>query len=483
MASLSRRLADFLGELTFEDLPPQVVDKVKAHTLHKLSTALCGYALPENRKLADMIKREETPKRGGATILVDGSKATRMGAAFANANIMRGFGQTDSYKLVAHPGSTVMPAAFAMAETEQRSGKDFIVAVAAGYEIIERLAGDFLPSTQARGFRAGPVYGIFGAAVAAGRLLRLDRDQMNSAIALSVNMAAGNLQGRYSGGGGEGTAHEPAATRNGILAALLARDGIKGGETTLEGEAGFYHSYAGSNKGKLIDAFTGRRYADIQAVAQGLGQRWELMNTVMKIYPTGGPNEPMVDLAAELAIKHKIEPDDIAWGEIEVNWIEALRPSPAFRPPGGLGPHVGSLEYFCAYGIAKHTYPVIRPFTSMGHSRGERQEDPPEVLELMERFIVRLSHTRKPLASKITVHTKDRKTYSIEGTGDEFKWDLKTERERIVALVPGMAISAAQFQELMETVSRLEELDTIDPIINLTLIPTKMSFFTPMLSG
>jgi len=115
MASLSRRLADFLGELTFEDLPPQVVDKVKAHTLHKLSTALCGYALPENRKLADMIKREETPKRGGATILVDGSKATRMGAAFANANIMRGFGQTDSYKLVAHPGSTVMPAAFAMA--------------------------------------------------------------------------------------------------------------------------------------------------------------------------------------------------------------------------------------------------------------------------------------------------------------------------------------------------------------------------------
>ena len=65
---------------------------------------------------------------------------------------------------------------------------------------MERLAADFIPTVMARGFHAGPVFGIFGPAIAAAKILKLDEDQVNSTIALCVHLAAGNLEGPRSGG-------------------------------------------------------------------------------------------------------------------------------------------------------------------------------------------------------------------------------------------------------------------------------------------
>ena len=92
------------------------------------------------------------------------------------------------------------------------------MAVAAGYEVMERLAADFIPSVMARGFHAGPVFGIFGAAVAAAKLLGLSEDQVHGAIAQCVNLASGNLEGARSGGR---SVREGAAVRNALLAVAL----------------------------------------------------------------------------------------------------------------------------------------------------------------------------------------------------------------------------------------------------------------------
>src|SRR5260370_33444661 len=93
-----------------------------------------------------------------------------------------------------------MPAAVAAAEALDACGKEFLTAFAAGYEVMERMAAEFIPTVMSRGFHAGPVFGIFGAAIAAAKLGGLDASQIHGAIAQCVNLAAGNLEGARSGG-------------------------------------------------------------------------------------------------------------------------------------------------------------------------------------------------------------------------------------------------------------------------------------------
>jgi 2-methylcitrate dehydratase PrpD len=88
----------------------------------------------------------------GATLWVDGTRVTRVGAVF------------DSYHMLTHPGVLIVPAGLATAEGESRTGRELLTALAAGYEVQCRCARDFIPSTPAHGFRASPVYGILGAA-------------------------------------------------------------------------------------------------------------------------------------------------------------------------------------------------------------------------------------------------------------------------------------------------------------------------------
>ncbi len=251
--SLSRQLARFVVGLTFEALPPEVVDKAKACTLHNLTAAFLGASTPRGQATLRLIKEEEA-RPDGATILVDGGRATRTGAAFVNSEFMHDTNQCDSYRMLTHPGPCVVPAALATAELLNQGGREFITALVAGYEVQARIAKDFIPSTQARGFRSASVYGVFGPAVATGKLLGLTEDQMVNAIAFAATSACGTLETSRTGGH-ETFIHEPNAARNGVLAALLAREEFRCSETALEGDAGFYHAFTGNNTGKLSHVF------------------------------------------------------------------------------------------------------------------------------------------------------------------------------------------------------------------------------------
>ena len=173
--SLSRTFARYVSSLTYESLPPAVVDKIKASVLHAMVTSIVGADTGHGQAAIHLANTEEG-KPDGATILVDGGRATRCGAAFANSKLMHVTNQADSYRMLIHPGPCVIPSALAAAELGENSGKEFLTALVAGYEVEARIAGDFIPSTQARGFRSSPVYGTPGAAVASGKLLGLDED-------------------------------------------------------------------------------------------------------------------------------------------------------------------------------------------------------------------------------------------------------------------------------------------------------------------
>jgi 2-methylcitrate dehydratase PrpD len=246
-----------------------------------------------------------------------------------------------------HLRIAILPCALAAAETTGASGREFLTAVAAGYEVMERMASEFIPTVMSRGFHAGPVFGIFGAAVAAAKLQRHDAGQIHSAIAQCVNLAAGNLEGARSGGR---SLREGGAVRNALLAVALAKHGIPGGETTLEGEAGFYHAYTGNNRGELRYSFTGANRTDLAKITEGLGRDWIFLETLYRIYSTAGYNIAHVDVTVKLCEEHDLRYGDTDRIEALVNWLETEYPSPAF-PSRSIDnpPQVGSTQYFTAW--------------------------------------------------------------------------------------------------------------------------------------
>ena len=366
--------------------------------------------------------------------------------------------------MLTHPGTSILPGAFVGAETSAASGREFLTGVAAGYEVMERMASDFIPSVMSRGFHAGPVFGIFGPAVAVAKMLKLTEDEVNSTIALCVHLAAGNLEGPRSGG----TAlREGAAVRNAMLAVALARSGQVGGDTTLEGEAGFYHAYTGNNKGLLSQSFVGETHASLEEITEGLGEDWMFLETLYRIYSTAGYNIAHVDVSAQLCIEHDIKYEDVERVEAVVNWMETQYPSPAFpsrRETSDAQP--GSTPYYTAYGVARRGFPVLKS-QQMGVADGGG--DPPEVLDLMHRVKIIPSHEMTLFGPRITVFTKDGKSFTKQSTGREFMWDFEEEVRRIRDVIPGLPIPAGQFEEVISVCRSLETQDRAAQLVELTI--------------
>jgi 2-methylcitrate dehydratase PrpD len=448
--SLSREFAAFVADLKFEDLPAAVVDRAKGVTLQALSSALVAHDMPATHQALAIMREEEAGGGGVATVLCSGERFTKAGAAFVNAEMIFAGGKWDTFRMLTHPGIAIMPAALAAAEVTGCSGKIFLTAIAAAYEVMERMASEFIPTVMARGFHSGPVFGIFGAAIATAKIHGLDANQINGAIAQCVNLASGNLEGIRSGGR---SLREGGAVRNALLAVALAKHGTPGGETTLEGEAGFYHSYTGNNLGQLRYSFTGLNRTDLAKITQGLGKDWIFLETLYRIYSTAGYNIAHVDVTARLCEENDISYADIDRIEAVVNWLETQYPSPAF-PVRGIDnpPQPGSTQYFSAYGAATRGYPLLR-----GGQPAPGETDPPEVLDLMNRVtLIPMAH-RTLFGPRVTVFTKDGRRFTREGTGREFIWDFETEADRIRPVAPGLAITPERFDSLIDACRTLEQ--------------------------
>ena len=457
MASLSRQLAQWVVGLSYDDLPPEVVDRAKGVTLHGIASILLGSQMSGGQQSVQLITGEESGVTKGATIMVDGSTVTKGGAAFANADMLMAGGKLDSFRMLTHPGTSILPGALVAAETSGASGREFLTGLAAAYEVMERMAADFIPTVMTRGFHASPVFGIFGAAVAAAKVLNFNEDQVNSTIALCVNLAAGNLEGPRNGGR---ALREGAAVRNAMFAVALAQMGHVSGETVLEGDAGFYHSYTGNNQGKLTYSFVGDTQTSLDKITTGLGQDWMFLETLYRIYSTAGYNIAHVDVTAQICAENNIRYEDVDRIEAVVNWLETQYPSPAFpsrREDGEAQP--GNTAYYTAYGVVQRGFPVIP----------DDAGDPPEVLELMHRVKLIPSHEMTLFGPRFTIYTKDGKSYTKQSTGREFMWDFDAEARRIRDVIPGLPIPEAQFEEIISTCSNLDSQDRADKLIQLTL--------------
>jgi 2-methylcitrate dehydratase PrpD len=363
--------------------------------------------------------------------------------------------------MLTHPGTSIIPAALVGAEAAGASGKDYLTGVAAGYEVMERLAAEFIPTVMSRGFHPGPVFSIFGAGVACAKIMGQNEDQLNSTIALCASLASSNIEGPRGGGK---ALREGAAVKNAMLAVALAQNGHAAGDTVLEGEAGFYHAYAGNNKGQLSYSFVGDTRANIDGITANLGKDWMFLETLYRIYYTAGYNIAHIDVPAAMCTEHNIRPEDVERVDAVVNWLETQYPSPAFpsrREDGEAKP--GTTAYFTAYGIVKRGYPVTR-----GQPL-DFSEDPPAVQELMKRVNIIPSHKMTLFGPRFTICTKDGKSYTRQSTGREFIWNYDGLARRIQDIATGLPIPAAHYEKIVATGRDLEKESRADAIVKLTL--------------
>ncbi len=187
--------------------------------------------------------------------------------------------------------------------------------------------------------------------------------------------------------------------------------------------------------------------------------------TLYRIYSTAGYNIAHIDVTAKLCEEHDIAYKDVDRVEAVVNWLETQYPSPAFpsrREDLESGP--GSTSYYSAYGVVKRGFPLLK---AQVDPRGA--DDPPEVLDLMKRVTLIPSHRMTLFGPRITVFTRDGRSYTKQATGREFIWDFDEETRRLRDVIPGLPIPAAQFEEIIATCRDLDRHAQADTLVRLDL--------------
>lgn len=462
--TIGRAFARWAYALRYQDLPPPVVDKAKALLLHALTGGLLGANAHAAQDIVASTLVEEG-RADGATVFHTDRRASRIGAAFANSEQIHASFLFDSYRMLTHPGPVIVPAALAQAELEGRSGQELIVALVVGYELVCRLADEFIPSTAARGFRPSPLFATLGAALTCGKLMGLDEDRLLTAIALATHFASGLNEGPRVGTN-ELLIHEPQATRNGVFAAMMARAGhIKGAESCIEGQAGFYNAFTGSHTGQLSYSFTGRQYVDMATITSDLGQRYKLLDFMFRMYPCPGYNQPVIELMRQLQGEHGLAAQDMDQVRIHMNWIETRYPSPAFpRFEDWQKPRVWeSTHYFAARAAVAGGFPVAD-----GSGPGKPDTDPQKealARELMQRVQLVPEELRPMFSPTIEIQMRNGRRISGHYPYERMVWGFEKLALQLQACQDQVPGGANRWQKLVGQVAQIDQFQAMEPLL------------------
>lgn len=304
------------------------------------ASAAMGAGLQSSAIIRDLAR-----ERGGkpeASVWFDpGPKLSVCDAAKVNAVMSDAAASDDSdLRNIVHAGTTVVATALAMAERRGASGVDVLTAIVLGYEAAGRIGEAITPGFRARGFH-GCLVAIFGGAVAAARLLRLDASHTAQAIALSATSIGGLMAAANTSVARE--YHAGLAAMLGLEAALAAQRGYQAEEAIFETRNGFLEVYGGPD-----GAAAGG------SVTRDFGQSWDIITDLaIKLVPGGHPYHALAEAAANAAREGKIKPPEVESITVSRPGFNAL--TGPLHPTDLIG-MAHSPAYFVAAGVADHSF-------------------------------------------------------------------------------------------------------------------------------
>ena len=416
------------------------------------AVTLCGSAQPWGRKMRAWAQEQKSA--GPARLIGSGELANAATAALANGTAAHGYELDDTHEASSsHPGAVVITAALAVAAETGAQGRDILAAVAAGYEAMSRIGRAAISQkVTERGFHATCLFGPFGAAAAAAKLMNLDAEGLARSWGLALSMVSGSSQ----------FAHEPQGTMvkrmhagipamHGVMAAQLGRLEMSGPINSLEGPLAFYHLYSES--------------PNLDLLARADGAPLEIHNMSFKPYSCCRKFHSLIDCLEVATDGFTHDPNGIA--KIDVYSPGNAIKKHAIRRPDSVMAAQYSMPYITAatlaYGPKKygayeaeyHRDPTIISLIDKIEAHHDPKLDGYLPDRMANRVVVTFEGGREASAEVIDALGSPDRPLSFEGV-------LEKARPLIDMVDPSVDLAA-----IAETVRRLPELTDIDDLMKL----------------
>ncbi|MEL0107719.1 MAG: MmgE/PrpD family protein [Rhodospirillales bacterium] len=295
--TVAQELAARINGLRYEDYPQEAIDWAKIAVLDTLGVSLAG--APEETTQIPMKVLGAAQHAGPSLVWGSGTRTSPLDAALINGVAAHALDYDDCHDTMGgHPSAAVIPSCLALSDDVTLTGRDFIEAFIAGYEMETRLASGVHFEHYIKGWHPTATMGTFGAAAACGRLLKLDENTLATALALCCSMAAG-VKANF------GTMTKPLhvglLSRNGLFAALMAKEGFTASMEAFEHKQGFFMVYNGEGT------------YDIDKVLSNWGNPLQILEpgVAIKQFPSCGGTHSAADAVIKLKNDHNLAANNI----------------------------------------------------------------------------------------------------------------------------------------------------------------------------
>jgi 2-methylcitrate dehydratase PrpD len=376
---VTKTLARYAVNARFEDLPERVRKEVARSLLNWMGVTVGG----SRHQTVDIAISAIQPFAGPAQAGLFGRKERLdiMNAALINgiSSHVLDFDDTD-LKTAVHPSAPVLPALLAMAEHKPINGRDFVTAVVIGFEAECRIARAVQPAFGDIGWHATGAAGVFGAAVATGRILGLDETRMCHAIGLAATQPVGI---REMFGSMTKSFHPGRAAQNGMLAAFLADKGYTSSLQGIEAKRGWANLVSTDH--------------DLSVITDGLGDSFEIYRNTYKPYACGLVIHPVIDGCIQLRNEYKLTADQIEAIDVDIHPI-VMELTAKKNPKTGLE---GKFSVFYAAALA------ITAGKAGESQFTDQAVAEPAVVALQQRVTAAIDKTIKEDQARVKIRLKD----------------------------------------------------------------------------
>ena len=437
-------LARFAADLTYDDVPAHVREQCKNLLLDALACALAGHQGEETGQVAALASALAQSEEAS---VIGGGRLSLAGATLLNGFLVTAVTMCDVHRpTLTHITPEVVPPALAIAERDGLSGRDLLVSLAGGFEVMTRIGlGMDWPKARARGWHGPGVLGPFGAAAAVGRLRGFDADTMARAFGLAGSQAAGTFA---AWGTPTVKFHQCRGALSGLIAALLAEQKFRAtAEFLTAKDGGLYTAYADGGKPELATA--------------DLGTRWELTQIALRPWPSASSIQGMNTALFDLIEKHRIDPARVKAVRIGLS-------KPAFDLHGGLARYQGKFDALIS---AHYTAAVILHDRALTLAQFEpaRYDDPALKRAAADEVEIRPDPSLTGVEATAEIALTDGTTLAARCVHPRGSPENPLARAEIAQKLRTYApdrISVSAIEEVARAVDRLEELSSVRNLMN-----------------
>src|SRR3979411_1043319 len=295
----TRQIAEFVSALSYDRIPAEVRERIKLLILDSIGGAIYSVDLEWCRILRETCAALDATRT--TSVWGTGERLSSPHAALVNGTQVQGFELDDVHRQgVLHVGAVTLPALIAVAESHaELTGREFLAAAVAGYEIGPRVGKCMGQEHIGQGWHSGATVGVFSAAAGAARALRCTAGQTVHALGIAGTQSAGLMAAQY--GAMVKRMHAGRSSQSGLYGALLAQNGFTGIVDVFEAPyGGFCTTFSRSN-----DRF------NLDELSAGLGERFETMRISLKFYSCVGSNHTTLDAIRDIQRRRPLTPAEI----------------------------------------------------------------------------------------------------------------------------------------------------------------------------